>query len=163
METPDRPGKAGPDAKPKTADSAPKAEDFLPRGGSLKEQVEQQIAFLTQAVTESAVLASGLFDIPEAEAPNVLLTRARPYQRQTRVIELDIMAKMARASAGLLHGLAHSQRYFEPHFVFDHTIRTAPGGKPAGTVTRVIARLPNKEGGGNAAFGKKEENGGSNG
>jgi hypothetical protein len=166
MDTPDNPEKAGSDAKLETISHAPAAEDFMPVAGPLKEQVERQIAFLTQAVVESAVLASGLFDIHEEEVPNAWAkSGAKPYQRRTRVEEMEIAAKLARASASLVSALARSQRYLEPHYTYDQIIKTGPDGKPAGRVTRIVARLPHKAAGDEPAprKKKKKKTGGSNG
>jgi hypothetical protein len=156
MDTPNIPPDCSPESKPQAAqEPAPepkpkrpedyRAEDFLPQSAPLRTQVETQVAFLTQAVVDSSVYASGLFD-DAAEPPAPFAKNKPEYQRASRVHEIDLMAKAARATASLIGALGRATRYLEPHSNVTTTYNMGADGKPKGYVMRTFMNLPRTAG-----------------
>lgn len=140
---------AEPPPAPKPPPEAPRprrpedyrAEDFLPQSAPLRAQVEMQVNFLTQALVESSVYASGLFD-DAAEPPAPFAKNNPEYQRASRVHEIDLMAKAARATASLIGSLGRATRYLEPHSTVTTTYKTGADGKQTSRVMRTFMSLP---------------------
>ena len=104
-------------------------ESFL-CSGSLSEQVELQIAMLTQGVVESMMLSSGEFSSDRAESPpveeNVWLRRPPPKAalsraQMARSADLKDAARLSEASAKLLSGFAKLRGQFKQEFTVHHT------------------------------------------
>ncbi len=105
-----------------------RAEDFLPPSGSIKEQVELQLAFLTQGVMDSMVASSGLFrPKPEPEpcarpayyTPPMRGAGAKAnrdpaeVEQAARAADVNDAARLAGASARLIGALARLRTEFK--------------------------------------------------
>jgi hypothetical protein len=98
--------------------------------GTVPEQVELQIALLTQGMMESMLLSSGEFSSDRGEAPaqevNVWQRRASSKATLSRAqlarsADLKDAARLSEASAKLLIGLARLRGQFKQDFTVHHT------------------------------------------
>lgn len=138
--------------------AGPKAEfdpDALARGlmpplGSIKQQVDMQLAFLTQAMIDGAVLAKGLFDDPEPNAVAETWPPRRGSQpaasrwRVHRSAELQDMARIAASSARLIAAYARLDGQFHQNFTIHHIQKVEDDGvrKRRTTITETSGNFP---------------------
>ena len=104
------------------------AELFMPPEGGIEEQIERQIAFMTQGVMECMVLASGHPDLvgppPEPPPPDVW-GRHRPADPppDQRALRMREIAHLSSATARLVGAYAKLRGEF--HFTYSR-VETVP-------------------------------------
>jgi hypothetical protein len=125
------------------------AENFAPPAGTIRQQVEMQLAFLTKAVVDSSVLCSGLFEPDVAPPEPVFRARAAAPRtpRNIREFELGIAARMAEASAKLIAAYAKVHGHFEQRYTVHHLHKIEGDGtkRKVSRLTHVIADIPPQE------------------
>jgi hypothetical protein len=125
------------------------AEMFAPPIGTIRQQVEMQLAFLTKVVVDSSVLCSGLFE-PKAAPPEPVFrgrAAASKTPRNIREVELGIAARMAEASAKLISAYAKVHGHFSQHYTVHHLHKVEDDGtkRKVSRLTHIIADMPSQE------------------
>ena len=122
---------AGPKAE---IDWEAQARRLMPPLGPIKQQVDMQLAFLTQAIIDGAVLATGMFDDPEPSpveqpwSPRRAPQPVRNPWRVNRSAELHDMARIAESSARLIAAYARLDGRFHQNVTIHHLQKTEDDG-----------------------------------
>lgn len=117
---------------------APRPEvDILFNHGTFQQQIEMQMALLTQAVARCMLHASGDFVDQETVRPSPYVRRydapppaSYPIDSPaTRFAQLQNAARLAEASASLVHGYARFRSHVDQQFSLRHTASHNKTGK----------------------------------